>query len=68
LRRLPAVWQKLLDASILISIGVRNANITGGSLRCDNNWVENQIRPIALGRTTVCSREACVPANGLLRC
>jgi len=35
-----------------------------GALPIDNSWVENRIRPIALGRRTGCSPEACVPASG----
>jgi transposase len=32
-----------------------------GALPADNNWIENRIRPIALGRTTGCSPAACAP-------
>lgn len=41
---------------------------TDGQLPVDNNWIENQIRPIAVGRTTTgCLREACVQASVRLR-
>jgi transposase len=36
-----------------------------GHLPIDNNWAENQIRPIAIGRKTGCSPAACALANGL---
>lgn len=38
--------------------------IEDGDVPISNNWVENQIRPIALGRgATGCSRAACEPAS-----
>jgi transposase len=33
--------------------------VDDGQLPVDNNWIENQIRPIALGRSTGCSPAAC---------
>jgi hypothetical protein len=36
---------------------------TDGNVPIDNHWIENPIRPIALGRKMGCSREACGPAN-----
>ena len=44
--------------------GAGAGSSTTGELPIDNNWVENQIRPIALGRaTTGCSPAACARAN-----
>lgn len=37
--------------------------VDDGQLPVDNNWIENQIRPIAIGRTTGCLPEACAPGN-----
>lgn len=38
--------------------------VDGGQLPVVNNWIKNQIRPIALGRAaTGCLQEASVPAN-----
>jgi hypothetical protein len=37
--------------------------IDDGDLPADNNWVENQIRRIALGRSKGYSPDHCVPAN-----
>lgn len=38
-----------------------------GNYPVDSNWIENQIRPIAVGRITGCSPEVCARANGRLR-
>jgi hypothetical protein len=37
--------------------------VDDGQLPVDNNWIENQIRPIAIGATTGCSRAACARAS-----
>jgi hypothetical protein len=34
-----------------------------GALPIDNNWVENHIRPIALGRSNWLLRDRCAPAS-----
>jgi hypothetical protein len=40
-----------------------------GQLPADNNWVENRIRPIAIGRSNwlFAGSAACAPASGLLQ-
>lgn len=37
--------------------------LENGDLSIDNNWVENRIRPIALGRQNCCSPDHCARAN-----
>jgi hypothetical protein len=41
--------------------------IKDGALPIDNNWVENQIRPIAIGRNNWLFAGACAPASALPR-
>ena len=41
--------------------------IDDGDLPAGNNWVEKQIRPIAMRETTGCSLDHCAPTNVPLR-
>jgi hypothetical protein len=45
------------------ALGALTRYIDDGELPIDNNWVENQIRPIASGGRTGCSPAACAPAK-----
>ena len=57
---------KALDYS-LKRWGALTRFLDDGQLPIDNNWAENQIRPIAIGRKIGCSRARCVQASGRLR-
>lgn len=59
-RRPPRRWTTAYGA------GVRLPALWKTAIAADNNWIENQIRPIALGRSNLTLPGVCAQGNVLL--